>query len=624
MLNPFASFLCRIDAAYGEKSAFIGLKARLLGAITGLFLAFVAVNIAKVLWFEPPFAGMRICTNLLVGLAAGISLRALLAGNLAAAGNGLACALVLIVNTTVLVVGILVQPEQPLSVGIQVFAFNLVFLLFAIVFASRSVAAGVFAIVAAAHVAFHQFVLETFELTPSLQISADVLLRDGLIVMVLLFGLGITLIHLIEAAQHRSEDARRETLRMNENLENLVAERTRELKVMSNQATAASRAKSEFLANMSHEIRTPLNGIIASSDLLVRRGDLSPESSEHARLISESGDLLLKLLGDILDFSKIEAGQIALEKHSFALVPAVSDIVALMAGRAASAGVQLEVTTTADLSPCFEGDSHRLRQVLLNLVSNAIKFTPATGRIQIAVTSAVPQDDPTLVCFEVRDTGIGMDEAATARIFERFTQADSSTTRRYGGTGLGLAISYRLVEMMGGRLEVSSAPGKGSVFYFTIPLRPVAQAPVTPLALAPLKRIRLNLRILVAEDNAVNRKILANQLTQLGCPFAMAADGEEALAALRIEPLPDAILMDCHMPNLDGWETTRRIREWVTSDDPLEQRAALIPVIALTASAYPEERARCTEAGMNDFIAKPLKLAELEQALLPHSRAEVP
>jgi CheY-like chemotaxis protein len=265
-----------------------------------------------------------------------------------------------------------------------------------------------------------------------------------------------------------------------------------------------------------------------------------------------------------------------------------------------------------------------LRQVLLNLVSNAIKFTPATGRIQIAVTSAAPQGDPTPVCFEVRDTGIGMDEAATARIFERFTQADSSTTRRYGGTGLGLAISFRLVEMMGGRLEVSSAPGKGSVFYFTIPLRPVAQAPATPLALAPLKRVRLNLRVLVAEDNAVNRKILANQLTQLGCPFAMAADGEEALAALRHEPLPDAILMDCHMPKLDGWETTRRIREWVTSDDPLEQRAALIPVIALTASAYPEERARCTEAGMNDFIAKPLKLAELEQALLPHSRADIP
>jgi CheY-like chemotaxis protein len=215
-----------------------------------------------------------------------------------------------------------------------------------------------------------------------------------------------------------------------------------------------------------------------------------------------------------------------------------------------------------------------------------------------------------------------MDADVVARVFERFTQADSSTTRRYGGTGLGLAISFRLVEMMGGRLQVTSAPGKGSVFYFTIPLRPVASAPTTPQSLAPLKSLRLNLRVLVAEDNAVNRKILASQLDQLGCPFTMAADGEEALLALQHEPLPDAILMDCHMPKLDGWETTRRIRQWSTSANAVEQRAATIPVIALTASAYPAERTRCQEAGMSGFIAKPLKLAELEQALLPHARLD--
>ncbi|HTO04281.1 MAG TPA: ATP-binding protein, partial [Opitutus sp.] len=573
-------------------------------------------------WYPVPFPAARICANLIIGIAAAIALRAVFNGRLSAAGNGLAFTMVLVVNASVLLIGTLYQPEQPLSVGIQVFSFDLVFLLFAIVFASRQVATAVYATMAIGHVGFYHLILQPADLTAALQFSADTLLRDGLIVMGLLFCLGITLRQILESAQHQSEESLQKSRLTNENLEHLVSERTRELEAARDQASAASRAKSEFLANMSHEIRTPLNGIIASSDLLVRRGDLSAESSEHARLISESGDLLLKLLGDILDFSKIEAGQISLETHAFALVPAVSDIVGLMAGRATAGSVQLEVNTAVDLPPCFEGDSHRLRQVLLNLVSNAIKFTPAGGRVQIAVTSDAPHTNPTPVCFEVRDTGIGMDEAARGRIFERFTQADSSTTRRYGGTGLGLAISYRLVEMMGGRLEVSSAPGLGSVFYFTIPLRSVESAPSTPLTLAPLKRLRLNLRVLVAEDNVVNRKILANQLTQLGCPFTMAADGEEALLALQHEPLPDAILMDCHMPNLDGWETTRRIRQWVTSSNALEQRAAAIPVIALTASAYPEERTRCHEAGMNDFIAKPLKLAELEQALLPHCRAD--
>jgi signal transduction histidine kinase/CheY-like chemotaxis protein len=617
----FAPYLARLESAYRHQSAFIGLKAGLLAAITLLFLAVVPLNIAKNLWVQPPLAGTRICINLLVGLSAVISLRTLLKGNLAAAGNGLALGMVLIVNASVLVIGGLIVPVYPLSVGIQILAFDLVFLLFAIVFASRGVATAVFAIMAAAQFAFNRLLLHEPNLSSSIRYSADTLLRDGLIVMALLFCLGIAVVHIIEAANRRSDQSLRESLHVNQNLERLVSERTRELQASTRQAAAASLAKSEFLANMSHEIRTPLNGIIASSDLLMRRTDLSAESGEHARLISQSGDLLLKLLSDILDFSKIEAGQITLDNHSFALVPTVSDIVALMAGRAEAGSVHLDVTTASDLSLNFEGDSHRLRQVLLNLVANAIKFTPARGRVQILITPGAAQADRTTVRFEVRDTGIGMDEESIARIFERFTQADSSTTRRYGGTGLGLAISCRLVEMMGGRLEVTSSPGNGSAFYFTLPLRPVASAPMTPLALAPLKRLRLNLRVLVAEDNSVNRKILAKQLSQLGCLFTMASDGEEALQALQCEPLPDAILMDCHMPRLDGWETTRRIRQWITSTNMLEQRAATIPVIALTASAYPAERARCKDAGMNGFIAKPLKLAELEQALLPHSRS---
>jgi signal transduction histidine kinase/CheY-like chemotaxis protein len=619
LLDPY---FARLDSAHTSQSGFAGMKARLLAAITILFLGIAFVNIAKTLWFQPPLVGVRIGTNLVIGLATLLCLRALLTGKLAAAGNGLAIAMVVVVNATVLLVGILVEPVHPLSVGIQVFAFNLVFLLFAVVFASRCVAFAVVGIMATTHIGFNRLFLQHLGSNSGVGYSADTLLRDGLIVMLLLLCLGIALVRIVESAHRRSEESIRATLAVNQNLERLVSERTRDLEAASLQAASASRAKSEFLANMSHEIRTPLNGIIASSDLLMRRSDLSPEGAEQARLISESGDLLLKLLGDILDFSKIEAGQVTLDNHSFSLVPVVSDIIALMAGRATSGGVQLEVTTASDLSTFFEGDSHRLRQVLLNLVANAIKFTPAGGRVQIVVTSEAPRADPTAVCFEVRDTGIGMDEAATSRIFERFTQADSSTTRRYGGTGLGLAISFRLVEMMGGKLKVSSVMDKGSVFYFTVPLRPVVSGPATPLALAPLKRLSLNLRVLVAEDNAVNRKILAHQLSQLGCHFTMVADGEQALAALQQEPLPDAILMDCHMPKLDGWEATRRIRQGATSGSALERQAASIPVIALTASTYPEERARCYEAGMNDFIAKPLKLAALEHALLPLSRAQ--
>jgi len=255
-------------------------------------------------------------------------------------------------------------------------------------------------------------------------------------------------------------------------------------------------------------------------------------------------------------------------------------------------------------------------------VANAIKFTPANGHVQISVLVGPNHDNPaeSSVRFEVADTGIGLDETARARIFERFTQADNSTTRRFGGTGLGLAISARLVEMMGGKLDVSSTPGKGSIFFFTIPLRKIASAPAAAEAPAKIES-RLNLRVLVAEDNAVNRKILGTQLAQLGCSVTITNDGEAALLALEQEPLPHVILMDCHMPNLDGWNATRRIREGKTAIDSRLQRVAALPVIALTAAAYPEERARCHDAGMNHFLAKPVKLSELQQVLLPYAHA---
>ena len=616
MPRLFAAYLQRLDAAYRDRPYFIGQKARLLAGFNTLMLLFVPINVAKLLWFPPPDLETRLLLNLLWVSAALASLHSLLAGRIEQAGNRLALS---VVGLTHLMLLLYPEYTQPLSVGIQTLGINLIFLLVAIVFTSKRTALAVLGIITIGHVTFYYRTLHQSGFPGSLEYAADTLLRDGLFIIFFVFSLGFTLAKMIETAQRRSEEALQQTRRMNENLELLVSERTRALELASQQAQQASRAKSEFLANMSHEIRTPLNGIIASSDLLLRRSDLTPGSAEHARLISESGDLLLRLLSDILDFSKIEAGQLALEAHAFELAPMLQDAVALVAPKASAGNVRLSVTLNPALPAWVEGDSHRLRQITLNLLSNAVKFTSSGGEVKVTVEPAAGPALPAGIRFEVRDTGIGMDKATLARIFERFSQADNSTTRRYGGTGLGLAISSRLTQMMGGRLEVESAPGRGSVFHFTVPLRAVDAARSAADAPEP-GSLRLGLQVLIAEDNVVNRKILGAQLTQLGCRFTIAVDGVEALGALERDPLPDVILMDCHMPNLDGWETTRRIRSWHEDSDARRQRAAQLPVIALTAAALPEERARCVEAGMNDFLAKPVKVAELHRMLRTYSK----
>ena len=620
MPRLFASSIAQLDAVYRERSVFTRRKARLLAAIALLLVALVPLNIAKVIWVQPPMLLPRIAVNLVLAAAGVICLWRVFKGKLEHAGNEFALAMTIAVNATALFLGLTSHPPEPLAVGIQLFSFGVVFLMFAMVFASRGVAATVFVLVGATHAAFHGLILREVPLTSAVRFSADTLLRDGLVVLGLLFFLGLALTRIVAAAQRQEEAALRESRGVNENLERLVSERTRAFEMASRQAEEASRAKSEFLANMSHEIRTPLNGIIASADLLMRQRDLPAETHEQIRIVAESGDLLLRLLGDILDFSKIEAGQVELENHAFDLVPTVTDTVALMTHRAKEGSVQLGLTIAPDLAPTFDGDSFRLRQILLNLVSNAVKFTPAGGRVHVSVEAVLVEKDLTLVKFEVSDTGIGMDAQATARIFERFTQADSSTTRRYGGSGLGLAISFRLVEIMGGRLGVTSTPGKGSVFYFTIPLQPVNAAVAEAAALLPIETA-LNLRVLLVEDNAVNRKVVGAQLSQLGCETVMAVDGVAGLEALQQEPLPDLILMDCHMPNLDGWEATRRIRAWATSPEPLKRQVSALPVIALTAATYPEERARCRSSGMDEFVAKPVKLAALQRVLQPYARA---
>ena len=610
MTRALASFVARVDSAYSHRSYFTRLKARLLTAFTFLLLAWLPLNAVKLIWLQPPYLIQRLAVEFAFALIALWAIRQVIQGKLEQAGNGLTLAFVLAGHALLFLTPVFFEP---LGAALQLFAFDLVFLLLTVVFASRGVAVSVLAISVGSLAWFYFHVLHAGPIAGSLSFAAETLMRDGIFALVFVFCLALTLVQMMAAANRQSEKALRETRAAKENLETLVAERTRALALATREAQDSSRAKSEFLANMSHEIRTPLNGIIASSDLLRHRGNLPAATAEHVRIIAESGDLLLKLLGDILDLSKIEARQLELERHPFDLASTIADTIALLSGKAEAGGIQLSFKVDAGLPPHLTGDSYRLRQVLLNLASNAIKFTPPGGRVELGVTAAPSAADPVALRFEIRDTGIGMDAPTLARIFERFTQADASTTRRYGGSGLGLAISSQLVRLMGGKLEAQSTPGTGSCFSFTITL-PRSAALATEAPRMETIDAALGLNVLVVEDNAVNRSILSAQLKQLGCRLTVARDGEEALAALA-GAAPDVILMDCHMPKLDGWETTRRIRAWADDAEPALRHAATLPIIALTAAALPEERRRCLEAGMDRFLSKPVRLAELSAML---------
>lgn len=619
MIRPIATCLARIDGAYRDRPYFTGSRARLLTAFAFLMCGFAPLNVAKVLWLHLPQMEVRIAWNVVMLSSAVLAIRWATRGQLERAGSVLALPALVFLHTVALVLPVS-DVRQPLSVGIQIYLVDIGYLLVALIFSRRWVGIVALLIAVAGNIAFHARMRSVGTISEPVQIAANALLEEGLLVLGFVFVLGSALIHMIEAAHRRSEQALRESHATNENLERLVSVRTHDLALASEQATAASRAKGEFLANMSHEIRTPLNGIIASTDLLRLRDDLPAEAAEHVRLIADSGDLLLRLLGDILDFSKIEEGKLTLEMQPIALLAMIEDTVALIDTRAATVGVKITFSSPSDFPAFVEGDGHRIRQVLFNLLSNAVKFTPVAGQVSVGVSYISSGGGAARVRFEVRDSGIGMDEETQRRVFERFTQADSSTTRRYGGTGLGLAISARLVTLMGGQLQVESRPGVGSAFHFTLPMKIVPEpaqraASVVPAAVP----VPINLRVLVTEDNAVNRSIIGAQLNRLGCSHVTAVDGEAALMALQVDPLPDVILMDCHMPRLDGWKTTRCIREWAQKPDERSRKAATIPIVALTAAALPNERARCLEAGMNDFLAKPVKLAELEQVLRQYS-----
>lgn len=388
-------------------------------------------------------------------------------------------------------------------------------------------------------------------------------------------------------------------------------------------AEEADRAKGTFVASVSHEMRTPLNAIIGLTGLLLDI-EREAEDREMVEMIRASSKSLLALINDVLDFSKIESDKLELDEETFSLEACVEDSLGLVASDAAAKGLKVKTEIEAGATGWFRGDASRVRQVLVNLLSNAVKFTDA-GSVSVRVSSIGSRESDRLVCFAVRDTGVGIAPEHLNHLFDPFTQGDGRTSRRHGGTGLGLAISRRLVHLMGGHLEVTSVERRGSVFHFTVPLRAVDSASVGERALEGRggEEIRIDrdlarrvpLRILLVEDNLVNQKVLALVLERMGYRSDVAANGLEAVDAVRQREY-DLIFMDVRMPEMDGIEATHRIR---TLDGAVRQPR----IVALSAGASDLEMQKCLAAGMDGYLSKPVQALEI-QAVVENMDSSVP